>query len=185
MTPCFKFKNTEQAWISTREIAVQVQWQIQGFSKKEAPSQRTRANYIFEFWISEIFVRGVRWSTLRSAIEVVWLIALVSGGSRISHVYRGMAPTSGGGAPTYYWAKFSPKTACGFLAPIPLIRQCWYTSSSAMQSATLIITLECFLWLRETVNISLFMHGWFDPIHLIHLIGRKSLHYEKKLEGQC
>ena len=28
-------------------------------------------------------------------------------------------------------------------------------------------------------NWILFMHGWFYPIHLIHLIGRRSLHFEK------
>ena len=28
-------------------------------------------------------------------------------------------------------------------------------------------------------NWILFMHGWWCPIHLIHLIGRKSLHFEK------
>ena len=31
-------------------------------------------------------------------------------------------------------------------------------------------------------NWILFMLGWFCPIRLIHLIGRKSLHFEKKLE---
>ena len=30
-------------------------------------------------------------------------------------------------------------------------------------------------------NWILFMHWWFCPIHLIHLIGLKSLHFEKKL----
>ena len=36
-------------------------------------------------------------------------------------------------------------------------------------------------------NWILFMHGWFCPICLIHLIGRKSLHFEKKLDcfQQC
>ena len=28
-------------------------------------------------------------------------------------------------------------------------------------------------------NWILFMHGWFCPLHLIHLIGRKPLHFEK------
>ena len=31
-------------------------------------------------------------------------------------------------------------------------------------------------------NWILFMHGWFCPIRLIHLIGWKSLHFEKKLD---
>ena len=31
-------------------------------------------------------------------------------------------------------------------------------------------------------NSMIFMHGWFWPIHLIHLIGWKSLHFEKKIE---
>ena len=29
-------------------------------------------------------------------------------------------------------------------------------------------------------NWILFMHGWFCPIRLIHVIGRKSLHFEKR-----
>ena len=75
-------------------------------------------------------------------------------------------------------------------------------------SATLTITLECFLCLCEAVIESytcmgdsvshskhyttmfsvlvwgyswiLFMHGWFCSIRLIHLIGRKSLYFENK-----
>ena len=31
-------------------------------------------------------------------------------------------------------------------------------------------------------NSTLFMDGWTCPIHLIYLIGRKSLHFEKKLD---
>ena len=33
-------------------------------------------------------------------------------------------------------------------------------------------------------NWFLFMHGWFCPIRLIHLIGRKSFHFEKKIDYQ-
>ena len=46
-------------------------------------------------------------------------------------------------------------------------------------SGTLTITLECFLWMCETVNRSWFMHDWFCLIHLVHLIGWKSLQYKK------
>ena len=54
----------------------------------------------------------------------------------------------------------------------------------AYLSGTLTITLECFLFLCEVVI--LFMHSWLCPIHLIHLIGGKSLHFEKtRLWSPC
>ena len=39
-----------------------------------------------------------------------------------------------------------------------------------------------FFMLVEGCYWILFMHGWFCPVHIIYLIGQKSLHFEKKID---
>ena len=51
---------------------------------------------------------------------------------------------------------------------------CLVVSHSIHYTRVFSVILWCF-------NLRIFMHGWFCLIHLIYLIGRKSLHFEQKI----
>ena len=110
-----------------------------------------------------------------------------SGGSRISHTGGG-APTSKVGAKTYYFAKFSPKTAWKWKNLDPRVR----VPSAPLRPATVIqklfikiiwqniscecqFVISCFLYYRNKHSIcKAFIQKFFDGLrthHKIKIIG--------------